>query len=108
MRRRALPMLAILLVAGAAGLRSQPEGEWIPLWNGQDLSAWQQVGPGKFTTENGALKTEGGMGLLWYTPRKIGNGVLRVVFKPEKADSNAGVFIRIPERPTEPWIGADR
>lgn len=93
--------LVVLSIASHAGARSDG---WTPLWNGRDLSGWQQVGPGKFVVENGALKTVGGMGLLWYTERKIGNAVLRVVFKPESPESNAGVFIRIPDRPTEPWM----
>jgi hypothetical protein len=104
MRRSALLIVPILLLTGVIPSSAHADGEWVPLWNGKDLSGWEQVGPGRFTTDNGALKTEGGMGLLWYTPRKIGNAVIRVVFKPEKADANAGVFIRIPSRPTEPWM----
>jgi 3-keto-disaccharide hydrolase len=104
MRRHALLIAPMLLLAAALPLTAQPDGEWVPLWNGQDLSGWEHVGPGTFAVENGALKTEGGMGLLWYTPKKVGNAVVRVVFKPEKADANAGVFIRIPSRPTEPWM----
>jgi hypothetical protein len=34
--------------------------------------------------------------------------VLRVVYKTEKKESNAGVFIRIPEAPTEPWMPVNR
>jgi hypothetical protein len=104
MRRRSALLTVTLLLLGAGPLRALSDREWTPLWNGQDLSGWEHVGPGKFTNENGALKTEGGMGLLWYTARKIGDSVLRIVFKPERADSNAGVFIRIPSRPTEPWM----
>lgn len=53
------------------------------------------------------LRTDGGMGLLWYTERMLQNETLRVVYRA--ADSaNAGVFIRIPERPTEPWMPVDR
>jgi hypothetical protein len=66
------------------------------------------VGPGGFTVEDGLLKPHGGMGLLWYTPEKIGNAVIRAVFKTVQDDSNSGVFIRIPEKPTEPWMPVNR
>ena len=60
--------------------------------------------------ENGVLKTEGGMGLLWYTKQKLSNSVLRIVFRvpePTKA-GNSGVFIRIPTEPTEPWMPVNK
>lgn len=79
-----------------------------PLWNGKDLTGWTQVGPGRFAIENGELKTTGGMGLLFWNGGKVGNAVIRVVYKNEKKDSNSGVFIRIPEAPTEPWMPVNR
>lgn len=33
------------------------------------------------------------MGLLWYTPEKIGNAVIRVVYKPVENSSNSGVSL---------------
>jgi hypothetical protein len=48
------------------------------------------------------------MGLLWYTQEAFGNVVLRVVYRTEKKTDNAGVFIRIPEKPTEPWMPVNR
>jgi len=83
-------------------------GEWKQIFNGRDMTGWEHVGPGGFTVEDGLLKPHGGMGLLWYTPEKIGNAVIRVVFKPVRSGSNSGVFIRIPERPTEPWMPVNR
>jgi hypothetical protein len=44
------------------------------------------------------------MGLLWYAGEKIGHGVLRVVYKSETPNANAGVFIRIPEKPQDAWF----
>ena len=103
MRCAAALVLAAAAMTGMTRGGASADGEWTRLWNGRDLSGWQQVGPGRFVVENGMLRTEGGMGLLWYTPRKIGDAVLRIVFKQEKPESNSGVFIRIPEAPTEPW-----
>jgi len=81
---------------------------WKQLWDGKDFTGWEHVGPGKFEIENGLLKAEGGMGLLWYTPEKLGNGVLRAVYKTNKKDDNSGVFIRIPEKPTEEWMPVNK
>ena len=81
---------------------------WTPLFNGRDLTGWEHVGPGRFVVENGLLKTEGGMGLLWFEPRKLGQCRLRVVFRTGGQGGDSGVFIRIPERPTEPWMPVHR
>ncbi len=71
------------------------------------MTGWEHVGEGRFVVEDGLLKTEGGMGLLWYTTRKLKDEVLRVEYRNTDG-SNAGVFIRIPERPVEPWMAVHR
>jgi hypothetical protein len=81
--------------------------EWRPLFSGSDLTNWQQVGPGAFSIEDGLLKSSGGMGLLWYTPEKFSDTEIRVVFR-NPGGKNSGVFIRIPEQPTEPWMPVNR
>jgi hypothetical protein len=75
------------------------------LFNGKDLTGWEMTGPGHFLVENGTLRTEGGMGLLYFKERPFGNCVIRVVFKTTGNRDNSGVFIRIPERPRDPWYG---
>jgi hypothetical protein len=99
-------------LAGFAAVTSSAKdyGQWQPLFNGKNLDGWQHVGPGEFVIENGMLKTTGGMGLLWYTKEKIGNSVVRVVFKvPDQAKGgNSGIFIRIPTEPTEPWMPVNK
>lgn len=81
--------------------------EWKPLFNGKNLDGWKHVGPGEVVVDNGTLKTVGGMGLLWYTGEKIGNAVIKVVYRSPN-DGNSGVFIRIPEAPTEPWMPVNK
>jgi hypothetical protein len=78
------------------------------LFNGRNLDRWQQVGPGSFVVKDGMMKTEGGMGMLWYTKEKIGHATIRVVFKLMAKESDSGVFIRIPNKPTEPWMPINR
>ncbi|MEZ5392503.1 MAG: DUF1080 domain-containing protein [Bryobacterales bacterium] len=93
-----LPVLALL---GSACSPAPDPGE--QLFNGKDMTGWRHVGKGEFVVQDGLLKTVGGMGLLAYDGKPIGNAVLRVVYKPENPLSNAGVFIRIPEQPQDAW-----
>ena len=105
MRYRYLVLILFSLMARPALSRTD---EWVQLFNGKDLTGWEQVGEGNFVVENGMLKTEGGMGLLWYTRQKIGHSVVRVVFKLTHDQDDSGVFIRIPQKPTEPWMPVKR
>jgi len=91
-----------ILAAACGGVRAQ-DVTWTPLFNGQDLTGWEHVGEGKFVIEDGVLKTEGGMGLLWFTERPFRDGVLHVEYRNPEG-RNAGIFIRIPEPPADPWV----
>jgi hypothetical protein len=106
---RVAPWVAMLAATCAmtASADDAAKTEWKQLFNGKSLDGWKHVGPGEFVVENGALKSSGGMGLLYYPGEKFGNAVIRVVYKL-KGDSNSGVFIRIPERPTEPWMPVNK
>lgn len=86
---------------------SNTEALWTPLFNGKDLSGWQHVDKGGFVVENGVLKTQGGMGLLYYKEQPFENVVIRVVYK-NPGGKNAGVFIRIPEPPKDAWDGVHK
>ena len=94
---------ALGLVLSLAILPTHAQDEWILLYNGNNLEGWEHVGPGQMVVEDGLIKTDGGMGLLWYTGKKFGDVTIRVVYKGAE-NNNAGVFIRIPEQPTEPWM----
>src|SRR5205807_2317492 len=83
------PLLAILFLI----LPLAHAENWKQLFNGKDMTGWQHVGPGRFTFEDGMLKTEGGMGLLVYTPKPFGNTTIRVVFKTSGQSDNSGVYI---------------
>ncbi len=93
----------LLAVALALSTAAWADGPAKQLFNGKDMNGWEHVGTGSFTVENGMLKSHGGMGLLWYTPEKFGNDVLRVVFRGNGPRANSGVYIRILDKPKEPW-----
>ena len=98
--------VCLFVVATAISLCAQQPGR--ALFNGKDIDGWQQVGPGSFAVKDGMMKTEGGMGMLWYAREKIAHATIRVVFKLMAKESDSGVFIRIPEKPTEPWMPINR
>src|SRR5690348_18467579 len=108
--RRQAVLLAMLLpiLLSAALPAAEPSSGKLPagkvLFDGKNLDGWEHVGPGRLVLEHGLLKTEGGMGLLWYKQEKFGDCVLRVVYKTTRQDDNSGVYVRIAEPPQDPWF----
>jgi len=103
---RVFGSFCLLALADPHGLSAQTSSRL--LFNGKDLEGWQQAGPGQFVVKDGMMKTEGGMGLLWYTREEVSRATIRVVFKLTSKESDSGVFIRIPEKPSEPWMPINR
>jgi hypothetical protein len=89
-------------------LSSCQDKKWQQLFNGKDLTGWQQVGPGHFVVEDSLLKTVGGMGMILYPAEKFSNIVIRVVYKVKDNDCNSGVFIRVPEKPSNEWEAVNK
>jgi hypothetical protein len=85
------------------GLKTDSAG-WMQLFNGKDLTGWKHVGPGSMTVDSGLIHNHGGMGLLYWTAGKIGDCMIKVVFKMRDENDNSGVFIRIPIEPREEWM----
>lgn len=100
--RRAL-ILGLFLVPLAGLAPDDDDAGWKPLFDGKTLDGWEHVGPGRMVLEDGKLRTEGGMGLLWYTRETFGDCVLKVVYKTDSKASNSGVFIRIDGKPEDEW-----
>ena len=99
--QRWLVLLTLLVLPIVAYAQTD---EWKQLFDGKDLTGWKHVGPGSMTVEDGLIRTHGGMGLLYWTGGKLGNCVIRVVFKMRDHNDNSGVFIRIPIEPREEWM----
>jgi hypothetical protein len=100
-KRLTLLGLALAFISAVSQAQS---GDWKQLFDGKDLTGWKHVGPGEMTVENGLIQTHGGMGLLYWTGGKLGDCVIRVVFRMRDKNDNSGVFIRIPIEPREAWM----
>jgi len=97
MSMRILLMAAVLIVPAIHAQTKQ-------LFNGKNLDGWAFAPPTPgeegFVVNNGMIETTPpGKAMLWYTREKIGNAVIKVVFKMSNDTGNSGVFIRIPFEP---------
>ena len=62
---------------------------------------WNHYGPGYFIIDEktGVLKSQGGMGLFWFSEKKYKDFTLLLDFKCSTEKTNSGVFVRVPEMP---------
>ena len=104
---RGSSLLALLLLCGTTLAPAKQLG-YRQLFDGKDLRGWKHVGAGSFTVEHGLLKTQGGMGLLYWDEGPFGDCEIKVVYRMTHENDNSGVFIRIPTEPTEPWMPVNR
>jgi hypothetical protein len=63
---------------------------------------WNHYGPGYFELDekDGILKSQGGMGLLWYSAKKYRDFVLELDYRCSQENTNSGIFVRVPEMPS--------
>ncbi|MFE2581581.1 ThuA domain-containing protein [Streptomyces sp. NPDC059378] len=93
-------------VIGDVEADCRPENGYRPLFDGSSLDGWRQAGPGGFTrSDDGTLTSDGGLGLLWYTPRSFGSYSLKLDWKAA-GDDNSGVFVGFPPS-DDPWSAVD-
>ncbi|MFI2346028.1 ThuA domain-containing protein [Streptomyces sp. NPDC019443] len=79
----------------------KPQTGYRPIFNGTTLEGWKQAGPGKFNVVDGELRTEGGMGMLWYQAKELKSYSLKLDWKLA-GDDNSGVFVGFPAS-DDPW-----
>lgn len=89
MKRRLFP--AVLLGLAAPRL-AFGQGGFQPMFNGRDLSGWEQIGNANWRVEDGAVVADRGVGFL-VSARDYADFRLRVEFYAE-THTNSGIFIR--------------
>ncbi|WP_328666871.1 ThuA domain-containing protein [Streptomyces sp. NBC_00322] len=87
--------------AGQVTADCRPKTGHRPIFNGRTLDGWKQAGPGKFNVVDGELRTEGGMGMLWYQAKELKSYSLKLDWKLD-GDDNSGVFVGFPAS-DDPW-----
>ncbi|MFC4607052.1 ThuA domain-containing protein [Streptomyces maoxianensis] len=84
----------------------KPQTGYRPIFNGKTLDGWKQAGPGKFNVVDGELRTEGGMGMLWYQAKELTSYSVKLDWKLS-GDDNSGVFVGFPAS-DDPWSAVNK
>lgn len=96
-------MVLLLSLVGVIGAESP---EWLPLFNGKDLTGWRAVHDAKFEANNGNLRLVGGMGWL-RTDQEYRDFILDVEVRPLVERYDSGLFFRVgldgKPWPTDGW-----
>lgn len=88
--------------AAASPIGTEGHTGYEPLFDGtaESLLGWSQAPSGSFAIqEDGSLRSQGGLGMLWYDERPFRNFSLTLQFRdmaPDDVRSNSGVFVRFP------------
>ncbi|MFD4139789.1 ThuA domain-containing protein [Streptomyces sp. NPDC058572] len=87
--------------AGQVSADCKPRTGYRPIFNGKTLEGWKQAGPGTFDVVDGELRSQGGMGMLWYQAKELKAYSLKLDWKMA-GDDNSGVFVGFPAS-DDPW-----
>lgn len=93
-----------------AGSPREPERGYRMAFDGtaQSLKRWRQAGPGAFALTSACrLRSEGGMGLLWYERKLKRPYTVRTTWRLV-GDSNSGVFVGFPRPGDDPQVAITR
>ncbi len=92
---------ALLAVVSLLALNVASAAEWrvLPLVRDSRVAtAWQHVGFGRMIVNGDTIRTHPdprGLGLLVYTQETFGDCQLRIVYRPDESNDNAGVHVRM-------------
>jgi len=84
---------------------------FVKLFNGT-LDGWKMIGNGSFAIifededakkQHPILKTQGGMGLLWYYKKKFKDFILKLEWRVTHLEDNSGIFVRFSDPQGDPW-----
>ena len=94
--------MVVLSLAVFAMPQKEAAGKWIELFNGKDMTGWTHIGKGSFEVQDGALVSQGGMGLLYYEARPFKDFTIEVEWRVKDRCNNSGIFVRFPEKSDDP------
>ena len=87
------------------------------IFDSNNLNEWQMAGKGKFVVlraeeeeeeeQSIILRSEGGMGLLWYAKKMYRNFILELDWKTNHKSDNSGIFVRFPNPDNDPMIAVN-
>jgi hypothetical protein len=87
------------------------------IFDGNNLNEWQIAGKGKFVVlraeeeeeeeQSIILRSDGGMGLLWYAKKMYRNFILKLDWKTNHKSDNSGIFVRFPNPDNDPMIAVN-
>ena len=86
------------------------EAGYLGLFDGtlESLTNWRLAGAGSFGRQaDCTIRSEGGLGLLWYTRQEFTNYSLKLDWKLVK-DDNGGVFVGFPNPGNDPYIAVNQ
>jgi hypothetical protein len=88
--------------------KAPPQGGWVSLFNGTDLTGWKNNGEEKWVVEQGTILCESAANKYGYltTEKTYRDFTLRLKFKSEAA-GNSGVFLRARITGIDPEHGPD-
>lgn len=75
----------------------------VTLFDGATLNGWVQAGPGNFVVDAGTLRSQNGLGLLWYSLAQFRDFELSIDWKITQTGDNSGIFIRFPDPNGDPF-----
>lgn len=101
-------VVVAVLLAGIVSFSARAAPAWVSLFNGKDLSGWNNNGEEKWGVENGTILCESTANKYGYltTEKTYRNFDLRLKFKSEAA-GNSGVFLRSEITGIDPEHGPD-
>jgi hypothetical protein len=108
LKRIVVCVVALVLAGLGAVAQSPPEGGWVPLFNGMDLTGWKKNGDEKWIVEQKTIFCESTANKYGYltTEKTYRDFDLRLKFKGEAA-GNSGVFFHSRITGIDPEHGPD-
>src|SRR5882672_1268218 len=101
-------LASVVLVVVAVVAKAPPQGGWVSLFNGKDLTGWKNNGEEKWVVEQGTILCESAANKYGYltTEKTYRDFHLRLKFKGEAA-GNSGVFFHARITGIDPEHGPD-